>query len=86
MKTLSRQREAVSALLVASGAEGKGTDGASGHRIIVFLVRLHVLAILNATVFVVVDAKASTDGSRAEVLGAACLFYPSHVTDDRTRA
>jgi hypothetical protein len=31
-------------------------------------VRLHVLAILNAAVFVVVDAKASNDGSRAEGL------------------
>jgi hypothetical protein len=51
--------------------EGEGTDGASGHRIIVFLVRLEVLAILNVAVFVVADAKASNDGLRAEGLGDA---------------
>jgi hypothetical protein len=37
----------------------------------VLLVRLHVLAILNATVFVVVDAETSNDGARAEGLGDA---------------
>ncbi len=60
--------ERIASLLVPSWTEGKGTDGASSHGIIVFLMRLHVLTILNTTVFIVVNVKASNYLARAEGL------------------
>ena len=60
-------------LLIPSGTEGDGADGARCHGIVMFLVRLHVLAKLDATMFVVVDAKSSDNGTRTESLGDAVL-------------
>ena len=56
--------EAVAPLLVPSGTEGNGANGARCHGVVAFFVRLHVLTKLDATMFSVVDAESGDDGVR----------------------
>ena len=70
MQSLARHKtaEAVAPLLVPSGTEGNGADGTRCHGVVVFLVRLHALTKLDATMFSVVDAESGDDGTGTESL------------------
>jgi hypothetical protein len=75
MESLARHQtiKIVAPLLVPSGTEGNGANGARCHGVVVFFMRLHVLSKLDGTMFIVVNAKSSEDGTRTEGLGDAIL-------------
>jgi hypothetical protein len=79
VKALARHEaiKIIASLLVAGRLEGEGADGASDHCIVVLCMGLHVLTILNATVFVVVDSEPGDDCAGAERLGDAQLMGES---------
>ncbi len=58
----------VAALEVSSGTKGESADGSGRHGVIMFFVRLDVLAIFDATMFVVVDGLPGDNGPRTEGL------------------
>ena len=61
----------VATLEVPSGTESESADGSGRHRVIVFLVRLDVLAIFDAAMLVVIDGLPGNDGPGTECLGNA---------------
>jgi hypothetical protein len=63
----------VASPLIAGWSEGKCANGSSGHRVVLFLVGLYVLAIFNAAVLVVVDTEPCDNSARAGCLGNAQL-------------
>jgi hypothetical protein len=66
--------------------KGEGTDGPWHHSIVMFFVRLNILSIFHATMFVVVDSQASDDCPRAKGLRHAKLVgkcvHPKHAQED----
>jgi hypothetical protein len=61
----------VATLEVPSGTEGESGNSSERHRVIVFLVRLDVLAIFDAAMLVVIDGLPGNDGPGTECLGNA---------------
>jgi hypothetical protein len=51
----------ITSLLVSGGTKGEGTDGPWGHGIVMLFMRLDILSIFDAAVFIVVDAESSDD-------------------------